>query len=36
MKLDDQIEWDLSNTDTSPEQFAEVYARDLGLSGEFK
>jgi SWI/SNF-related matrix-associated actin-dependent regulator of chromatin subfamily B member 1 len=36
MKLDDQIEWDLSNADASPEQFAEVYARDLGLMGEFK
>jgi SWI/SNF-related matrix-associated actin-dependent regulator of chromatin subfamily B protein 1 len=36
MKLEDQIEWDLENEDASPEAFAEVYARDLGLTGEFK
>ncbi|KAG9226723.1 hypothetical protein CCMSSC00406_0008423 [Pleurotus cornucopiae] len=36
IKLDDQFEWDLDNTDASPEEFAEVYARELGLVGEFK
>jgi SWI/SNF-related matrix-associated actin-dependent regulator of chromatin subfamily B member 1 len=36
VKLDDQIEWDLDNPEASPEAFAEVYARDLGLAGEFK
>lgn len=36
MKLDDQFEWDLENQDASPEQFAEVYAMELGLGGEFK
>ncbi|KIJ63657.1 hypothetical protein HYDPIDRAFT_29449 [Hydnomerulius pinastri MD-312] len=36
MKLDDQFEWDLDNQDASPEQFAEVYAKELGLGGEFK
>ncbi|KAF5352064.1 hypothetical protein D9758_009401 [Tetrapyrgos nigripes] len=36
MKLDDQFEWDLDNPTASPEQFAEVYAQDLGLGGEFK
>lgn len=36
MKLDDQFEWDLDNPDASPEHFAEVYAKELGLGGEFK
>ncbi|KAM6501110.1 SNF5 / SMARCB1 / INI1 domain containing protein [Amanita muscaria] len=36
MKLDDQFEWDLDNTHASPEEFADVYAQDLGLGGEFK
>jgi SWI/SNF-related matrix-associated actin-dependent regulator of chromatin subfamily B protein 1 len=36
MKLDDQFEWDLDNTNASPEDFAEVYSQDLGLGGEFK
>ncbi|KAF9224771.1 SNF5-domain-containing protein [Gyrodon lividus] len=36
IKLDDQFEWDLDNQDASPEQFAEVYAKELGLAGEFK
>ncbi|KAF8270064.1 hypothetical protein EI94DRAFT_1723769 [Lactarius quietus] len=35
MKLDDQFEWDIENPGASPEQFAEVYARELGLGGEF-
>ncbi|KAL5520663.1 SNF5 [Sanghuangporus sanghuang] len=36
MKLDDQFEWDIENSDPTPEQFAEVYCSDLGLAGEFK
>ena len=36
VKLEDQFEWDLDNTDASPERFAEVYAKALGLGGEFK
>ena len=35
-KLEDQFEWDLENADPTPEQFAEIYCKDLGLSGEFK
>ncbi|PCH37509.1 SNF5-domain-containing protein [Wolfiporia cocos MD-104 SS10] len=34
-KLEDQFEWNLDNNDPTPEQFAEIYARDLGLVGEF-
>ncbi|TFK19245.1 SNF5-domain-containing protein [Coprinopsis marcescibilis] len=36
MKLDDQFEWDIEGTEVTPEEFAEVYTRDLGLGGEFK
>ena len=36
VKLDDQFEWDLENLDASPEQFAEVYTKELGLGGEFR
>ncbi|KAJ3536080.1 hypothetical protein NMY22_g6197 [Coprinellus aureogranulatus] len=36
MKLDDQFEWDMEATEVTPEEFAEVYAKDLGLGGEFK
>ncbi|EJD02050.1 SNF5-domain-containing protein [Fomitiporia mediterranea MF3/22] len=36
MKLDDTFEWDIENADPTPEQFAEVYCTDLGLSSEFK
>ena len=36
MKLDDQFEWDIDNENASPEAFAEVYAQELGLGGEFK
>ncbi|KAI0653711.1 hypothetical protein C8Q70DRAFT_937533 [Cubamyces menziesii] len=36
IKLEDQFEWDLENIDPTPEQFAEVYCKDLGLGGEFK
>ncbi|KAF5384284.1 hypothetical protein D9615_003252 [Tricholomella constricta] len=35
MKLDDQFEWDLENENASPEEFAGVYAQELGLNGEF-
>jgi SWI/SNF-related matrix-associated actin-dependent regulator of chromatin subfamily B member 1 len=35
MRLDDQFEWDIDNFKASPEQFAELYAKDLGLNGEF-
>lgn len=35
-RLEDQFEWDISDKRNSPEQFAEVYCVDLGLSGEFK
>lgn len=34
--MEDQFEWDISDNRNSPEEFAEVYCRDLGLSGEFK
>ncbi|KAG6916643.1 hypothetical protein DXG01_006064 [Tephrocybe rancida] len=36
MKLDDQFEWDMENEHASPEDFAEIYAQELGLNGEFK
>src|ERR1700761_1614541 len=36
MKLDDQFEWDVNDQTNSPELFAEVYANELGLSGEWK
>jgi SWI/SNF-related matrix-associated actin-dependent regulator of chromatin subfamily B protein 1 len=37
IKLEDQFEWDLGNVDgAAPEQFAEVYSKELGLNGEFK
>lgn len=36
MKLDDQFEWDLENENASPEDFAEIYAQELGLNGEFR
>lgn len=35
MKLDDQFEWDIACSTNSPEQFASVYAGELGLPGEF-
>lgn len=35
MHLSDTFEWELTSTVT-PEEFAEVYAADLGLNGEFK
>ena len=36
VNLADQFEWDVNNVDNSPEMFAEVYASDLGLTGDFK
>ncbi|THG99270.1 hypothetical protein EW026_g3053 [Hermanssonia centrifuga] len=36
LKLEDQFEWDLDSLDPSPERFAEVYAKELGLGGEFR
>lgn len=36
MKLDDQFEWDMESSEVTPEEFAEVYTKDLGLNGEFK
>ncbi|KAI9047895.1 hypothetical protein LZ554_007697 [Drepanopeziza brunnea f. sp. 'monogermtubi'] len=33
--LEDKFEWDINNTLTSPEEFAQCIARDLALSGEF-
>ncbi|KAH9942038.1 hypothetical protein B0H21DRAFT_824192 [Amylocystis lapponica] len=36
VKLEDQFEWDLENAGPSPEMFAEIYAKELGLGGEFK
>lgn len=34
--LEDQFEWELGNVVIEPEWFAEVYATELGLPGEFK
>lgn len=36
MNLVDQFEWDLSDEGSSAEAFADTFAADLGLSGEFK
>ena len=36
VKLEDQFEWDLENAGPSPELFAEIYAKELGMGGEFK
>lgn len=33
--LKDQFEWDLSDTNNSPEKFAENLCKELGLGGEF-
>lgn len=32
----DRFEWEISEPQNCPEHFAETYANDLGLSGEFK
>ena len=34
--LVDQFEWDITDPTNSPELFAETYANELGLAGEFK
>lgn len=36
LNLRDQFEWDLSDPQNSPEEFAAVYCEDLGLPGEFR
>ncbi|KAK9899160.1 SNF5-domain-containing protein [Cystobasidium minutum MCA 4210] len=36
LNLRDQFEWDLSDPQNSPEEFAAVYCQDLGLPGEFR
>ncbi|KDN48178.1 SNF5-domain-containing protein [Tilletiaria anomala UBC 951] len=36
MQLVDQFEWDISDEENSPELFADTFAADLGLAGEFK
>lgn len=36
VQLVDKFEWDISNAINSPEEFAEIFSSDLGLSGEFK
>jgi SWI/SNF-related matrix-associated actin-dependent regulator of chromatin subfamily B protein 1 len=37
IRLEDQFEWDIQNVDGgAPEKFAEIYSKELGLSGEFK
>lgn len=36
LNLRDQFEWDLSDPQNSPEDFAAVYCADLGLPGEFR
>lgn len=35
MSLIDQFEWDLSNPENNPEEFARSVCSDLGLGGEF-
>ncbi|GAA6035174.1 hypothetical protein JCM8097_006403 [Rhodosporidiobolus ruineniae] len=35
VQLVDKFEWDLGNPDNSPEEFAETFATELGLTGEF-
>lgn len=36
IQLIDKFEWDISDPANSPENFAEIFANDLGLGGEFK
>ena len=36
LNLRDQFEWDVADTQNSPEDFASVYCADLGLPGEFR
>ena len=33
--VEDQIEWDMSETENTPEKFAIHYCKELGLEGEF-
>lgn len=33
--LEDQIEWDMSEQENTPERFAQSYCKELGLGGEF-
>lgn len=35
VSLNDQVEWDLSEAQNSPEQFAAELCKDIGLGGEF-
>ncbi|KWU43646.1 SNF5-domain-containing protein, partial [Rhodotorula sp. JG-1b] len=35
IQLVDQFEWDISDLNNSPEAFAEAFAAELGLTGEF-
>lgn len=35
IQLVDQFEWDISDPNNSPEAFAEAFAAELGLTGEF-
>lgn len=35
IQLVDQFEWDISDPGNNPETFAEAFAAELGLSGEF-
>ena len=34
--IQDSFEWDLSNPDNSPEEFAAIFVSDLTLSSKFK
>ncbi|GAA5869745.1 hypothetical protein JCM1840_000577 [Sporobolomyces johnsonii] len=36
IQLVDKFEWDISNPRNSPEEFAETFAAELGLTGEFR
>lgn len=36
LQLVDKFEWDISDSRNSPEAFAETFAAELGLSGEFR
>ncbi|GAA5949625.1 hypothetical protein JCM3765_002729 [Sporobolomyces pararoseus] len=35
-QLVDRVEWDIANPRNSPEEFAEIFTSELGLTGEFK
>lgn len=36
LQLVDKFEWDISDSRNSPEAFAETFAAESGLSGEFR